>query len=63
MIKNVAKRPDLFGGPPCEGCGAPTRIIKIERHGRRKRAHVWTFECTQCGAVDSVEMPIPRRPH
>lgn len=57
------KRPDIFAGPPCEACGAATRLLSIEPHRRRRRAHVWTYECTACGEIDKVEMPIPRQPH
>jgi hypothetical protein len=63
MAEGDAKHPDIFAGPPCERCAAATRLLGIERHRRRKRSHVWTFECTTCGTVDKLEMPIPRRPH
>ena len=57
------KHPDIFAGDPCARCGGPTRLTSIAPHKRRKRSHVWTFECTVCGAVERLEMPIPRRPH
>ncbi len=63
MAEDKANRPDIFAGPPCEHCGGATWLLSIEPHRRRKRAHVWTFECTKCHEVDTVEMPIPHRPH
>jgi len=63
MAEVAAKQPDIFAGPACERCGGATRLLSIEPHRRRKRSHVWTFECVECGAVDKIEMPIPHRPH
>jgi len=63
MVEDAAEHPDIFAGPTCDRCGGATRITRIETHRRHRRTHVWTFECTACGAVDSVEMPIPLRPH
>ena len=63
MAEDEARHPDIFAGPPCEDCGGATRLLSIERHRRRKRAHVWTFACIACREVDAVEMPIPHRPH
>lgn len=57
------KHPDIFAGDPCARCGGATRLISIAPHKRRKRSHVWTFECAACGAVETREMPIPRKPH
>jgi hypothetical protein len=63
MAEERAEHPDIFAGPTCNRCGGATRLLRIERHRRRKRSHVWTFECTACGAIDEVEIPIPQRPH
>ena len=53
----------MLGGPPCEACGGATRVLRIEPHRRLKRRHLWTLECTHCGAAHTIEMPIPQRPH
>ena len=53
----------ILGGPRCEECGGPTRILRIEPHKRFKRRHVWMLECLSCGAAQDAIMPAPQSTH
>ena len=63
MNAEAARKADIFAGPPCGRCGGATRLQSIESHRRRKRSHVWTFECMACGAIEKLDMPIPQKPN
>jgi hypothetical protein len=53
----------ILAGPRCDRCGGRTKLVGIAPHRRRKWAHVWTLECTLCGAPHTIEKQIPQHPH
>jgi len=59
----ASQQTQILAGPPCEKCGGPTRILRIDSHPRLKRRHVWTLECMKCGAEHVLDMPVPRHTH
>lgn len=63
MNGNEIARRKVLAGPPCDRCGGPTRVIRIEPHKRLKRRHVWSLECFRCGAALMAEMPKPDQTH
>ena len=63
MLTVTPQLPKLLAGPPCQKCGAVTRLMRIEPHKRLKRRHIWALECTNCGVAQVADMPAPQRTH
>jgi hypothetical protein len=44
--------------PPCESCGATTRIYGIEPHPRLTRTEVYTYVCDGCDQSQVLVVPL-----
>jgi RNase P subunit RPR2 len=45
--------------PDCAECLGKTRLVGIEPHLRLARTDLCTYECLDCGAVQTVAIPLP----
>ena len=45
--------------PECAGCAGRTRLVGVEPHPRFDRTDLCTYECEECGAVQTGAIPLP----
>jgi uncharacterized Zn finger protein len=45
--------------PECTECMGKTRLVGVEPHPRFTQTDLCTYECTACGAVQTVAIPLP----
>jgi uncharacterized Zn finger protein len=45
--------------PECAECMGKTRLVGIEPHPRFPDTDLCTYECLECGAVQTVAIPLP----
>jgi RNase P subunit RPR2 len=45
--------------PECAECLGKTRLVGIEPHPRFAETDLCTYECTECGTVQTVAIPLP----
>ncbi|MDB5582727.1 MAG: hypothetical protein JWR80_7903 [Bradyrhizobium sp.] len=55
----VSESTSVFA-PPCETCGAATRIYGIEPHARLARTEVYTYVCDACDETQAIVVPLSK---
>jgi hypothetical protein len=61
MTETYVEQTIIVSTPPCENCGARTRIYGIEPHPRLPHTDINTYVCDACDTSQALVVPLPKK--